>query len=94
MDTRFVLDVQLPDRDDLAPVVRGFAGCLASVTGVPLTEVLPEAAELYALVRAARPSVVVETGVASGISSAHILRALAAARPVPDGEDSRRRRPG
>lgn len=40
-----MLDVQLPDRDDLAPVVRGFAGCLASVTGVPLTEVLPEASE-------------------------------------------------
>ena len=38
--------------------------------------VLPEAAELYALVRAAKPRVVVETGVASGLSSAHILRAL------------------
>jgi hypothetical protein len=34
--------------------------------------------ELYAVVRAIRPLVVVETGVASGVSSAHILRALAA----------------
>ena len=33
---------------------------------------------LYAVVRAAKPAVVVETGVASGMSSAHILRALAA----------------
>jgi len=38
--------------------------------------ILPEAAELYALVRAAKPRVIVETGVASGLSSAHILRAL------------------
>jgi predicted O-methyltransferase YrrM len=36
------------------------------------------AAELYVVVRATRPRVVVETGVASGVSSAHILRALAA----------------
>lgn len=34
--------------------------------------------ELYTVVRAIRPQVVVETGVASGVSSAHILRALAA----------------
>jgi predicted O-methyltransferase YrrM len=47
-------------------------GCLADVSYV-----FPEAAELYAVVRAARPQVVVETGVAGGISSAHILRALA-----------------
>src|SRR5687767_12401824 len=40
--------------------------------------VFPEAAELYVVVRAAKPRVVVETGVASGVSSAHILRALAA----------------
>src|SRR2546421_5795229 len=40
--------------------------------------VFPEAAELYAVVRAAKPRVIVETGVASGLSSAHILRALAA----------------
>jgi len=40
--------------------------------------IFPEAAELYAIVRAAKPSVIVETGVASGRSSAHILRALAA----------------
>lgn len=32
---------------------------------------------LYAVVRAAKPEVMVETGVASGMSSAHILRALA-----------------
>ena len=38
--------------------------------------VLPEAAELYAVVRASKPRVIVETGVASGLSSAHILRAL------------------
>jgi predicted O-methyltransferase YrrM len=38
--------------------------------------IMPEAAELYAIVRAAKPLVVVETGVASGLSSAHILRAL------------------
>jgi len=35
-------------------------------------------AELYAVVRAAKPDVILETGVASGMSSAHILRALAA----------------
>jgi predicted O-methyltransferase YrrM len=35
-------------------------------------------AQLYAVVRAAKPAVVVETGVASGMSSAHILRALEA----------------
>jgi MOSC domain-containing protein YiiM len=40
-----VLDVDLPDRDDLAPVVRGFAGCLASVIEVPLAELTPEAAD-------------------------------------------------
>jgi predicted O-methyltransferase YrrM len=40
--------------------------------------IFPEAAELYVVVRAAKPKVVVETGVASGISSAHILLALAA----------------
>jgi len=40
--------------------------------------VFPGAAELYVVVRAARPRVIVETGVASGLSSAHILRALAA----------------
>jgi len=33
--------------------------------------------ELYAVVRVFRPRVVVETGVASGMSSSHILRALA-----------------
>ena len=40
--------------------------------------IFPEAAELYAVVRAFKPEVIVETGVSSGISSAHILRALAA----------------
>jgi predicted O-methyltransferase YrrM len=35
-------------------------------------------AELYAVVRAFKPGVMIETGVASGMSSAHILRALAA----------------
>jgi MOSC domain-containing protein YiiM len=43
-----VLDLQLPGRDDLASVVRGFAGCLASVTEVPLAEVLPDAADSLA----------------------------------------------
>lgn len=38
----------------------------------------PAAAELYVVVRALKPRVIVETGVASGLSSAHILRALAA----------------
>jgi predicted O-methyltransferase YrrM len=37
---------------------------------------MPEAAELYAIVRATTPRVMIETGVASGLSSAHILRAL------------------
>jgi len=37
-----------------------------------------EAAELFVVVRAKKPKVIVETGVASGISSAHILRALVA----------------
>ena len=37
-----MLDIQLPVREDLAPVVRGFVGCLASVTESSLTEVLPE----------------------------------------------------
>jgi predicted O-methyltransferase YrrM len=36
------------------------------------------AAELYVVVRALKPHVTVETGVASGVSSSHILRALAA----------------
>src|SRR5947207_15097922 len=45
--------------------------------------VFPEAAELYAVVRAFKPEVIVETGVASGISSAHILRALAATGSGP-----------
>jgi transposase-like protein len=35
------------------------------------------AAELYVLVRALQPDVVVETGVASGVSSAHLLLAMA-----------------
>jgi predicted O-methyltransferase YrrM len=35
-------------------------------------------AELYAVVRAVKPGVIIETGVASRMSSAHILRALAA----------------
>jgi predicted O-methyltransferase YrrM len=39
--------------------------------------IFPEAAEVYAVVRAAKPRVIIETGVASGLSSAHILRALA-----------------
>jgi MOSC domain-containing protein YiiM len=43
-----VLDVQLPDRQDLVPVVRGFAGCLASVTEVSLAELVPESAESLA----------------------------------------------
>jgi predicted O-methyltransferase YrrM len=40
--------------------------------------VFPGAAEVYVVVRAIKPRVIVETGVASGLSSAHILRALAA----------------
>ena len=36
------------------------------------------AAELYVLVRAVKPGVIVETGVDSGVSSSYILRALAA----------------
>ena len=40
--------------------------------------VFPGATALYVVVRAIKPRVIVETGVASGISSAHILRALAA----------------
>lgn len=43
---------------------------------VPYT--FPEAAELYVIIRAVKPQHVVETGVASGFSSAHILRAMAA----------------
>jgi predicted O-methyltransferase YrrM len=35
-----------------------------------------EVVELYALVRATRPGVIVETGVASGFSSFHLLRAI------------------
>lgn len=38
--------------------------------------IMPEVSEVYAVVRAAKPRVIVETGVASGLSSAHILRAL------------------
>ena len=40
-----MLDIQLPGREDLAPVVRGFAGCLASVTEASLAEVLPQESE-------------------------------------------------
>ena len=59
-------------RDD-----REFQGHLARCMGdVPY--VFPGAAELYVVVRAIKPRVLVETGVASGVSSAHILRALAA----------------
>lgn len=36
------------------------------------------AAELYALVRALKPEVIIETGVDSGVSSSYLLRALAA----------------
>jgi methyltransferase family protein len=46
--------------------------CLADVPYA-----FPGAAELYIVVRAVKPDVIVETGVASGLSSAHILRALA-----------------
>jgi hypothetical protein len=35
----------LPGREDLGRVVRGFAGCLASVTEVPLAEVLPKSSD-------------------------------------------------
>src|SRR2546430_3876122 len=45
---------------------------------VDIPYIFPEAAEVYAVVRAMKPGVIVETGVASGLSSAHILRALAA----------------
>ena len=45
---------------------------------VDVPYIFPEAAEVYAVVRAIKPGVIVETGVASGLSSAHILRALAA----------------
>ena len=56
---------------------REFRGHLEScLDSVPYA--FPGAAELYAVVRATKPHVIVETGVASGISSAHILRALAA----------------
>jgi MOSC domain-containing protein YiiM len=40
-----VHDVSLPARDDLAPVIRGFAASLASVTEVPIDELIPEAAD-------------------------------------------------
>jgi MOSC domain-containing protein YiiM len=40
-----VHDVWLPARDDLSPVIRGFAASLASVTEVPLEELIPEAAD-------------------------------------------------
>lgn len=39
---------------------------------------IPGAADVYVVVRALKPAIIVETGVASGVSSAHILRALAA----------------
>ena len=59
----------LDDRVFRAHVAR----CLAEIGSV-----FPGAAELYVIVRAAKPKVMIETGVSSGISSAHILRALAA----------------
>jgi predicted O-methyltransferase YrrM len=37
---------------------------------------MPQVIEVYVIVRAVKPRVMLETGVASGISSAHILRAL------------------
>ena len=40
-----MLDVQLPARDDLAPVIRGFAACLGSVIEVPIVELVPETAD-------------------------------------------------
>jgi hypothetical protein len=51
----------------------GLARCLADVTYG-----FSGLRHLYAVVRAVKPAVAVETGVASGMSSAHILRALAA----------------
>jgi MOSC domain-containing protein YiiM len=40
-----VHDIQLAARDDLVPVIRGFAACLASVTEVSLAEVVPKRAD-------------------------------------------------
>ena len=40
---------------------------------VDVPYIFPETAEVYAVVRAIKPGVIVETGVASGLSSAHIL---------------------
>jgi hypothetical protein len=54
-----------------------FQGHLARSMG-DVHYVFPGAAALYVVVRAIKPRVIVETGVASGLSSAHILRALAA----------------
>lgn len=42
-----------------------------------VTYSFPEAAEVYTIIRAIKPAVVLETGVASGLSSAHILLAMA-----------------
>lgn len=42
-----------------------------------ITYSFPEAAEVYTVIRAVKPAVVLETGVASGLSSAHILLAMA-----------------
>jgi predicted O-methyltransferase YrrM len=46
--------------------------------GIPFTRELPQGALLYLLVRAQRPSVVLETGVRPGYSTAWILAALEA----------------
>ena len=44
--------------------------------GIPFTRELPQGALLYLLVRAARPRVVIETGVRPGYSTAWVLAAL------------------
>jgi hypothetical protein len=44
--------------------------------GIPFTRELPQGALLYLLVRAARPRIVIETGVRPGYSTAWILAAL------------------
>ena len=66
------LDAALPFEREIRAVHRAGGRSIYAQFRAPV--------ELYALVRAARPDLVVETGVSSGVSSAHLLQALRANR--------------
>lgn len=54
-----------------------FHSCLSSMLGTAYFGQIKEAEHLYVMTRLIQPKVVIETGVAAGVSSAFILKALA-----------------